>query len=237
MLCFLIAVVFTKSSTAANVGSLLFFLTIMPYSYFGEKFHSFPYILKMIFALLPNTNMGVAVSMLLNAESNRDGIHFMDLFKRDLDMKFSFGELLLYMLFGSIVQMLLTIYIERVFPGEVGIAEPWYFPFIPFIKYMKKKMGYDTLSNESVLTERKLSNPDYEEEPDNLRAGVRIVNLSKKFDEKYAVDKLCLNLYENQISVLLGEYSSYSIIESRPLKNIFTQTGVVHLLALLSYML
>lgn len=158
----------------------------------------------MIFAITPNSNMGTAVNMLLNAEANRDGLHFSNLFKRDLDLKFSFGELLFYMILGSFIQMLITIYIERVFPGEVGIAEPWYFPCIPFVKYMKKKIGYNTLSNEAVLTDRKLSNPDYEEEPENLRAGIKIVNLTKKFGDKYAVDRLCLNFYENQISVLLG---------------------------------
>lgn len=202
-LCFFIAVIFKKSSTAANVGSLIFFLMILPYTYFGDKFHSFPYFLKALFCMIPNTNMGQAVSLLINAEANEQGIHFGNLFKRDVDLKFSFGELLLYMLIGSILQLLLTIYVEKVFPGEFGISEPWYFPFSPLINFLKKQMGYETLANENVLQERKISNADYEEEPDSSRTGIRITNLSKKFGHKYAVDKLNLNMYEDQITVLL----------------------------------
>lgn len=201
---FFVAVFFQKSSTAANVGTLIFFLTILPFQYFGKKFHSFPYMLKALFSLIPNSNMATGVMILLNSEGNESGIGLMSLFKRNIDLKFSFGELLIFMIIGCILQMLLTVYVERVFPGEIGIASPWYFPIMPIVKFLKKQIGYDTLSNESVLQERKISHPDYEEEPENLRAGIRIVNLSKKFDNKFVVDKLCLNMYENQITILLG---------------------------------
>lgn len=223
-LSFLIGVIFKKSSTAANVGSMIFFLTILPYTYFGQVFHSLPYFLKMLFAMFPNSNMGVSVLMLMNAEASRGGMHFSNLFKRDIDLKFSFGELLIYMDLGSLIQMLLTIYIERVFPGEVGIADPWYFIFTPFVKYMKKKMGYATLDNETVLTDRKLSNPDYEEEPE-LRAGIRILNLTKKFGDKCAVDRLCLNLYENQISVLLGHNGAGKTTTMSMLTGLYSPTS------------
>ena len=33
----------------------------------------------------------------------------------------------------------LTWYIEAVFPGKYGVSKPWYFPFIPLIRYVKKR--------------------------------------------------------------------------------------------------
>jgi hypothetical protein len=201
---FMIAVFFEKSSNAANVGTLIFFLAIVPHIYFGEKFHAFPYIFKALYSLIPNANMGTAVMILANSEATETGIGLTTLFKRSVDLRFSFGEILLYMILGCVIQMFVTTYIERVFPGEIGIAEPFYYPVMPVVRFLKRQMGYDTLSNESVLQERRISHPDFEEEPENLRAGVRIVNLSKKFGNKFVVDKLCLNMFEDQITVLLG---------------------------------
>lgn len=201
---FLMSVLFKKSSTAGSIGSLIFFVTILPYNHFSENFHSFPYIIKALYCMIVNTNMGEAMNMALNMESNEKGVRFSNLFDRGIDLKFSFGELLIFMIIGAIIQMLLTNYIERVFPGEYGIAEPFYYPIKPILIYLKKRMGYRTLDNESILQERKVSNSDIEEEPDNLKIGIKINNLSKKYGEKYAVNKLSLNMYENQITVLLG---------------------------------
>jgi len=46
----------------------------------------------------------------------------------------------------------------------------------------------------------------FEDEPDNLQLGVSIMKLSKKYKSasKYAVKNLDLNLYEGQITALLG---------------------------------
>lgn len=45
----------------------------------------------------------------------------------------------------------------------------------------------------------------YESEPVGIPVGVQIRHLTKKFGKgKLAVDDLCLNLYEGQITVLLG---------------------------------
>jgi ATP-binding cassette, subfamily A (ABC1), member 3 len=202
--CFLMSVLFKKSTTAGTIGTLMFFLAIFPYNSFGVHFHSFPYILKAIFCMLVNTNMGQAMSMILGMESNEQGIQFSTLFHRDINTRFSFGELLLFMIVGCIVHLLLTFYIERVFPGEYGIAEPFYYPLMPFFNFLKKRMGYRTLANEAILQERKISNSDIEDEPENLNIGIKISNMSKKFGNKFAVNKLNLNMFEDQITVLLG---------------------------------
>ncbi|KAG5675808.1 hypothetical protein PVAND_005680 [Polypedilum vanderplanki] len=224
-LCFLIAVCFEKSTNAANVGTLIFFIAIVPHIYFAEKFHAFPYILKAVYSMIPNSNMGLAVSILANSEATETGIGITTLFKRSVDLKFSFGEILIFMILGSIIQMFLATYIERVFPGEFGISDPFYYPVMPFIKFIKRQMGYDSLSNESVLQDRRISNQDYEEEPENLRAGVRIVNLSKKFGDKFVVDKLCLNMFEDQITVLLGHNGAGKTTTMNMLTGLFSPNG------------
>lgn len=203
--CFLISVVFKKSSTAANVGTLLFFITVVPFSQFQDNFYSFHYFLKVVYCLLLNSGMGQGVKMMLIEEGNETGLRFTNLFSREPGVGFSIGEVMLVMLCTSIIQMLLTIYIEKVFPGDIGIPEPFYFPFIPCIKFLKTKFGYNTLQfdEDSMLQQRRISQSDYEDEP-NLKAGIRINNLSKVFDNKAAVNNLSMNIFEGQITVLLG---------------------------------
>lgn len=53
--------------------------------------------------------------------------------------------------------------------------------------------------------EARIENEFYEKEPTNLKVGVKIKNLEKVFhNKKVAVRNLSLNMYENQITVLLG---------------------------------
>lgn len=126
--CFLISVTFKKSTTAANIGSILFFVTLIPFNQLSPKFYTMNYFLKILYCLLLNSGMGQGVTMLLIAEENEVGFRLTNMFSREPDVKFSIGEVILSMILGIVVQMLATVYIEKVFPGDIGIPEPWYFP-------------------------------------------------------------------------------------------------------------
>lgn len=45
------------------------------------------------------------------------------------DDKLSLSLVLIMLVVSGIVSLLLTWYIESVFPGEYGVPENWYFPF------------------------------------------------------------------------------------------------------------
>jgi len=172
---------------------------------YEDSFYRFRYGLKVLFCMLTNTNMGQGIKMILMAEVNDGGVGFVNLFKQHADLKFSFGELLVFMNIGSALQMLLTFYIEKVFPGDYGIAKPWFFPVKSIYKIINKNSQYSFDDSEITDASQLLCRPaDQEEEPINLRIGIKIRNLSKKFGNKVAVKNLSLNLYENQITVLLG---------------------------------
>lgn len=224
---FLISVVFKKSSTAANVGSILFFVTLIPYNQFKMQFYSFSYILKMLYCLLINSGMGQGTLMILIAEGEEVGLGFANLFKRETDAGISIGEVMLLMILGMVLQMLLTLYIEKVFPGDIGIPEPWYFPFIPCFNFLRRKMGYNSLVNrDAMLQDRRCSGSDqFEEEPSNLKAGIRINNLSKSFGSKSAVNNLDLNIYEDQITVLLGHNGAGKTTTMSMLTGMFPPTS------------
>lgn len=151
--------------------------------------------------MIVNANMGIGVNLLLNSEKYEEGIHFKNLFNRDPELKLSFGELLIFMALGSLLQWLLMRYIETVFPGQFGVAKPWYNPLEKFFSN-KKKSNY---VKSSYNLDEGEGSEDFEAEPKNLKVGVKIDKMWKKFGEKYVVKNLSLNMYEDQITVLLGE--------------------------------
>lgn len=108
-----------------------------------------------------------------------------------------------FMLINSVIYLLATWYITQAFPGEFGVGLPWYFPFT--LSYWKgdKQEFTDELTANGKTPESTQEN--IEKDPTNLRAGIRIMNLSKSYNGKsYSVDSLNLNVYHSQITCLLG---------------------------------
>lgn len=223
--CFLVSVVLKKPSQAFTYGTPIFIGAIMPYTFFGSDFAYLSYATKILFSLLTNTNFGLGMKMILFAETNDNGCRFGNLFKRDEDVNFAFGEFLIFMNIGSSLWMVLTLYIEKVFPGDFGIPQPWYFPIQRFFKSLEKKSNvYD--ESDASEADHPLCQPcDREEEPTNLKIGIEIKNLSKKFGSKFAVKNLSLNLYEDQITVLLGHNGAGKTTAMSTLTGLFSPTS------------
>lgn len=195
---FFVSVIFKKSFVSTSVGALFFVATIFVYNWLSNEFYSYSNFIKALLSMHVNINVGIGVDLLGNRELFNEGINFSNLFETDVNMKFSFGELLIYMKVGSALTMILIMYIERVFPGQFGIAEPWYFPVNFLIKRFKKPV-------EEYHELIQVNEDDFEDEPTGLNAGIRIDKMRKTFGSKVAVNNLSLNMFEGQITVLLGE--------------------------------
>ncbi|XP_056662521.1 phospholipid-transporting ATPase ABCA3-like isoform X4 [Monodelphis domestica] len=121
-----------------------------------------------------------------------------------IDDDLNLGHILGMMLVDAFCYGLAGWYMEVVFPGEYGIPQPWYF-------FLKRSYWYGypkPLFRSHKDSEDNSQNQYMEAEPVGLVAGVQIKNLSKVFvigrRVKEAVKDLTLNLYEGQITVLLG---------------------------------
>lgn len=109
-----------------------------------------------------------------------------------------------FMLINSAIYLLFTWYITQAFPGEFGVGLPWYFPFtLSYWKGDKQEFTDDKFIANGTASENVQEN--FEKDPTNLRAGIRIMNLSKSYNGKsYSVKNLNLNVYHSQITCLLG---------------------------------
>uniref|UniRef100_A0A8W4FEP4 ATP binding cassette subfamily A member 14 n=1 Tax=Sus scrofa TaxID=9823 RepID=A0A8W4FEP4_PIG len=121
------------------------------------------------------------------------------------DDNFVFAHIMGMLLFDAFLYGLLAWYIDAVFPGKYGVPKPWYF-FMQKAYWLGKATSIRK-KEESQVTNI-THNAYFEDEPVDLVAGIMIQHLYKEFTLQnttvLAVQDLTLNMYEGQITVLLG---------------------------------
>lgn len=114
------------------------------------------------------------------------------IWKPAFETKFSMGIIMSVLLLYSFINLLVALYVDKVWPGQYGVPEKWYFPFTT-----KFWTGKADPINEIDLT-------NFEAEPP-LRIGIRAINLRKEYEKNMlAVKGLTLDMFENEITVFLG---------------------------------
>ncbi|XP_044269295.1 phospholipid-transporting ATPase ABCA3-like isoform X2 [Tribolium madens] len=197
-LTFLISTLFSKANTAVTVGPLIYLVACVPAFLYQSKAAVPSLGAKMGVSLLAPSALIFGVGVLFKFEGIGMGSQWSNLFKttspRD---KLSLGLIFLILIVDTLLYMVIAVYVEAIFPGEYGIAQPWYFPFTR--AYWCKKP--QVLSAEqSTETNGKF----IEDFTENIPIGIKLVNLSKTFGSHHAVKNLNLDMYEGHITVLLG---------------------------------
>uniref|UniRef100_A0A7N4V5J3 ABC transporter domain-containing protein n=1 Tax=Sarcophilus harrisii TaxID=9305 RepID=A0A7N4V5J3_SARHA len=190
---FMISTFFNKANMAVATGGCIYFITYLPYLFISSRYNQMNLSQKLSACLLSNVAMTLGINLLVN---------LMDTVSIEDDL--SFGHILGMMLCDSLCYALVAWYMESVFPGEYGMPQPWYF-------FLKRSYwyGYPKPLFRRYIDSEDVPRSEYmEAEPVGLVAGVQIKHLSKVFvvgsNIKEAVRDLNLNIYEGQITVLLG---------------------------------
>ncbi|XP_075384227.1 phospholipid-transporting ATPase ABCA3-like [Tenrec ecaudatus] len=187
---------------AVSLGGFLYFVTYFPFNIVSEKYTDLTLFQKLAFCLSSNIAMAMGVEQLVKAEMDNVGIRWNNILATQVD-SFAFVYILGMLLFDAFLYGLVTWYIEAVFPGQYGVPKPWNF----FL--MRSYWFGDTIANKDPgeLYET-IQNKYFEVEPTDLVQGIQIKHLYKEFRvqqiTKPAIKDLSLNLYEGQITVLLG---------------------------------
>uniref|UniRef100_A0A8C0FHU3 ATP binding cassette subfamily A member 3 n=1 Tax=Bubo bubo TaxID=30461 RepID=A0A8C0FHU3_BUBBB len=141
--------------------------------------------------------------------SRGTGIQWRDLMKPvSVDDNFTLAQVLGMLLLDSALYGVVAWYVEAVFPGEYGVPQPWYFFLTPSYWCGRPRTVVGKEKEEEEDPEKALKSQYIEEEPADLVSGIKIKHLSKVFKVgnkmKEAVKDLTVNMYEGQITVLLG---------------------------------
>ncbi|XP_050311852.1 phospholipid-transporting ATPase ABCA3 isoform X2 [Anthonomus grandis grandis] len=201
--CFAISVFFSKADSASNFACIAWFISSVPYLFVQQNYDTLSLGSKVAASLFgPNTAVAFGFQVIFMYEGTAEGVQFDNIWKPNTpDDNLSLGIMMMVLLFDSGIFLLIALYVEAVYPGEFGVPQKWYFPFTTEF-WCGRSKGYSSIDTleESVGH----TSGQFEEEPTNLQAGVKIQNLRKVFESKVAVDGISLNMYEDQITVLLG---------------------------------
>lgn len=161
--------------------------------------------LKVLCCFCPNTGMGYALLLISTLEENGIGLSWTSFWKSDnVYDTISVAAICGIMLLSALIFFGITLYLDNIFPGSYGVAKPWNYIFkMKFWKY-KRFQGNESEYDGEMANNELLSN-NFEREPMNRQAGIEIRNLSKAFGTKLVVDNLSINMFEEQITVLLGK--------------------------------
>ncbi|XP_014676332.1 PREDICTED: LOW QUALITY PROTEIN: ATP-binding cassette sub-family A member 3-like [Priapulus caudatus] len=97
-----------------------------------------------------------------------------------VDDSFTLLYVMLMMLVDSVIFWLLTWYIEAVFPGEFGVPQPWYFPFMPSYWCGTRQLdAADDDLRQPLLGNSSHGGKMFEAEPSGLRVGIQMCQLRK----------------------------------------------------------
>ncbi|XP_053679934.1 phospholipid-transporting ATPase ABCA3-like [Anopheles nili] len=200
--CFMVSTFFSKANIAAGIAGLLWFILIVPYNIAFSNYDDMTAGAKLAICLFSNSAMSFGFMLMMRHEGTATGLQWSNLFDPvSVDDDFSVGDTMIMLLVDAFIYLMIALYVEKVFPGDFGIAEPWYF------LYTKKFWCKDSQQKPEVIPVgfNFKDPPNIEREPENKYAGIKIRKLRKEFKKnKVAVQGLDLNMYEDQITVLLG---------------------------------
>lgn len=195
---FMFSTFFNKANIASVVGAIMWFVLLLPYNLISQNSDA-GLSAKLASSLLCNSGMGFGFTVLSQYETAGIGVQWHNLFAPvSPDNTVTLGAIMLIMLAASAIQMLIALYVEKIKPGEFGVAEKFYFPLT--MKFWTGKVKAPEIDHDMFHE----SNADFEAEPKGQVAGIQVRGLRKVYHKKVAVNNLTLNMYEDQITVLLG---------------------------------
>ncbi|XP_070811047.1 phospholipid-transporting ATPase ABCA3 [Pituophis catenifer annectens] len=206
---FMVSTFFSKANVAAAAGGFLYFFSYIPYFFISPRYDHMTHSQKLSSCVISNVAMAMGAQLIGMFEGKGTGIQWGNLMKAvSVDDNFTMAHVLGMLLLDSGIYGLVAWYMENVFPGEYGIPQPWYFFVMPSYWCGSPQTVLGKEKEEEEDPEKALKSQFIEEEPSDLVSGIKIKHLSKVFKvgnkTREAVKDLTLNMYEGQITVLLG---------------------------------
>ncbi|XP_035303775.1 ATP-binding cassette sub-family A member 17-like [Cricetulus griseus] len=196
---FMMSTFFQRAHVGTVIGGIVFFLTYLPYLYITFSYHQRTYFQKIAFCLFSNVAMAIGVRFISLFEAKGIGIQWSNIGSVQGD--FSFSQVLLLLLLDSFLYCLIAFLVDSLFSGKFGIPKFWYF--------LAKKPVPVVLPLLDIGDPEKHSRREFMQDgPTDQMKEIEIKHLYKVFyrgrSKRIAVKDLSMNLYQGQITVLLG---------------------------------
>nr|CAD7412845.1 unnamed protein product [Timema cristinae] len=201
---FAVSTFFSRPTISMSFGIILWLVSyFVPFGAL-QSGNSVSLGLKMLSSLLPNMAVYWGFDIFSTFEARGVNLNWTKLGDspsgsgNDLTML----HVLLMLLVDIMMYSLVTWYVDAIMPGKYGLAQPWYFVFTcSFWRVGRvESLGMD-VGDEHL---------NFESPPDGVKVGIEIKELRKVFykfggmTKKVAVDGVTMNVYQGQITALLG---------------------------------
>ncbi|XP_041565047.1 retinal-specific phospholipid-transporting ATPase ABCA4 [Drosophila elegans] len=214
LFAFLVSSFCSSSYWAIMTALLLYVATAIPFVIVGTDSSSLAAQIAACFGL--NSALFYILHCVATLEAQSVGIQWYTMAKTaSYGHKMSIVAIMLIMFAISWIELLIFLYIEEVRPGEFAVAHPWYYP-CQRSYWCPRRIVPMAFSQESFLASSRnfifpshfglslaIHNDRTPAAKDN-KIGVEIRNLSKTFGHRDVVQDLTFNIYENEITALLG---------------------------------
>ncbi|KAB0796416.1 hypothetical protein PPYR_10477 [Photinus pyralis] len=196
---FAVSTLFSKASTASTFAGIAWFLLYVPSMAIQFKYDHVSLTEKLLATLCSNSALALGMKLIVKMESIDEGLQWHNLWSQVQGDDLLFGYVLIMLAVDAVIYLLIALYVEAVFPGDYGIKQPWYFLFLP------SYWCGTTISEGNENGVHQIVNENCESEPTYLHPGIKIKAIGKIYsNNRVAVNDFSLNMYRDQITVLLG---------------------------------
>ncbi|XP_050500171.1 phospholipid-transporting ATPase ABCA3 isoform X2 [Diabrotica virgifera virgifera] len=200
--CFAISSFFSRPTIALVAGILVWILSffIPKYACGLDEANKLSWLSNVLLNLLPNMSLHYGYSIISVFEEREVGINWSNFFKPGSGSSDDITMLNVYVMLivDIVIYTIFTFYMDGVNPGKYGVRKSILFPLQNFMKLCRKpSITTVPVDSETVPLEKV-------EAGHNLAKGIQINHLHKRYKQKQAVNNLNLDIYKNQITVLLG---------------------------------
>ncbi|XP_071429692.1 ATP-binding cassette sub-family A member 10-like isoform X2 [Pithys albifrons albifrons] len=202
-LVFLLCSLLKTSKLASSMGFLITF--IFGCLSLAVLIEHVPESLKLFLGLFCPFAFNTGIAKIFHLEKYGLGFSFSNLME---EAYFLFSTYIM-LAFDSVLYMLLALYVDKVLPGKFGIPEPPFFCLKPSY-WMRSRRGSTREIPRPAANAEELLGDDVEPVPPEFRGkeAIRLYNIKKAYKKKDkrtdALRGLSLNIYEGQITALLG---------------------------------
>ncbi|NXB63699.1 ABCAA protein, partial [Struthidea cinerea] len=199
MLCSLLRTAKLVSSTGFLIIFIFGFLSL------AVLIEDVPEPLKWFLGLMCPFAFNIGIAKIFDLEKYEIGFSFSNLME---EAYFLFSTYVL-LVFDSVLYLLLALYFDKILPGKYGIPDPPLF-CLKASYWMRSKRGSTTDVPRSTANPEELLGDDVEPVPPEFlgKEAIRLHNIKKVYKKKdkktEALRGLSLNIYEGQITALLG---------------------------------
>ncbi|NXB06545.1 ABCA9 protein, partial [Cnemophilus loriae] len=202
-LVFMLCSLLRTSKLVSSMGFLIIF--IFGFLSLAVLIEDVPEPLKLFLGLMSPFAFNIGIAKIFSLEKYRIGFSLSNLME---EAHFLFSTYMM-LVFDSVLYMLLALYFDKILPGKYGIPDPPLF-CLKASYWMRSRRGSTRDVPGPTANPEELLGDDAELVPPEFlgKEAIRLYNIKKTYKKKdkktEALTGLSLNIYEGQITALLG---------------------------------